>query len=85
MPSKPLLEVTNLVKYCPVKSGVLSKVRSYVRAVDGVSFNLAAWETLGLVGESGCGRSTTGRALLRLIAGEIGEIGVRVIFVDGVS
>ena len=74
MPSKPLLEVKNLVKHFPVKSGVFSQVRAYVRAVDGVSFNLAARETLGLVGESGCGKSTTGRALLRLIEPTSGEI-----------
>jgi oligopeptide transport system ATP-binding protein len=74
MSSPPLLEVNNLVKYFPVRSGVLSKVRAYVRAVDGVSFKLAAQETLGLVGESGCGKSTTGRALLRLIEPTSGEI-----------
>ena len=74
MPSQPLLEANNLVKHFPVKSGVLSKVQAYVRAVDGVSFNLAAQETLGLVGESGCGKSTTGRALLRLIEPTSGEI-----------
>ena len=74
MPPQPLLEVNNLVKHFPVRSGVLSKVRAYVRAVDGVSFKLAAQETLGLVGESGCGKSTTGRALLRLIEPTSGEI-----------
>jgi oligopeptide transport system ATP-binding protein len=74
MPSKSLLEVNHLVKHFPVRSGVLSKVQAYIRAVDGVSFNLAAQETLGLVGESGCGKSTTGRALLRLIEPTSGEI-----------
>lgn len=74
MPSPPLLEVNNLVKHFPVRSGVLSKVQAYVRAVDGVSFNLAAQETLGWVGESGCGKSTTGRVLLRLIEPTSGDI-----------
>ena len=63
--SAKLLEVKNLVKHFPVKAGVFAKVRAHVRAVDGVSFDLAANETLGLVGESGCGKSTLGRTLLR--------------------
>ncbi len=70
----PLLEVSNLVKHFPVRGGVLSKVRAHVRAVDGVSFNLSPQETLGLVGESGCGKSTTGRVLLRLIEPTSGAI-----------
>ncbi|MDA1001167.1 MAG: dipeptide ABC transporter ATP-binding protein [bacterium] len=69
-----LLEVKNLVKYFPVRGGVFSQVRNYVRAVDGVSFDLAPSETLGLVGESGCGKSTAGRAILRLIEPTSGEI-----------
>lgn len=69
-----LLEVKNLVKHFPVRSGVLSKVKAYVRAVDGVSFDLAPQETLGLVGESGCGKSTAGRTILRLIEPTSGEI-----------
>lgn len=69
-----LLEVKNLVKHFPVRSGVLSKVKDYVRAVDGVSFDLAPQETLGLVGESGCGKSTAGRTILRLIEPTSGEI-----------
>ncbi len=69
-----LLEVKDLVKHFPVRGGVLSKVKSYVRAVDGVSFDLAPQETLGLVGESGCGKSTTGRTILRLIEPTSGEI-----------
>ncbi len=61
-----LLEVHDLKKYFPITGGVLSRVVAYVRAVDGVSFNVKRGETFGLVGESGCGKSTTGRAILRL-------------------
>ncbi len=69
-----LLEVRNLVKHFPIKAGVFSRVKAHVRAVDGVSFDLPAKQTLGLVGESGCGKSTTGRALLRLIEPTSGEV-----------
>lgn len=62
-----LLSVENLKKYFPIKGGVFQKTLGYVRAVDGVSFFLNRGESLGLVGESGCGKSTTARALLRLI------------------
>lgn len=62
-----LLEVKDLKKYFPVKKGFISKTVNYVKAVDGVSFTLRKGETLGLVGESGCGKSTTGRTILRLI------------------
>ncbi|MEE9148274.1 MAG: dipeptide ABC transporter ATP-binding protein [Candidatus Tectomicrobia bacterium] len=72
--SAKLLEVKNLVKHFPVKAGVFAKVRAHVRAVDGVSFDLAANETLGLVGESGCGKSTLGRTLLRLIEPTAGAV-----------
>lgn len=63
----PLLEVKGLKKYFPVKSGFLRRVTGYVRAVDGIDFFLRQGETLGLVGESGCGKSTAGRVILRLI------------------
>ena len=62
-----LLEVTDLKKHYPVYRGVFSRVRGWVRAVDGVSFTLDRGETLGLVGESGCGKTTVGKTVLRLI------------------
>jgi len=64
--SEVLLEVENLVKHFPVGGGVLSRQSGVVRAVDGVSFTLRRGETLGLVGESGCGKTTTGRCILQL-------------------
>ena len=67
MATETLLEVTNLKKYFPIKGGVFSKTVGYVYAVDDVSFTVNKGETLGLVGESGCGKSTTGRSILRLI------------------
>ncbi len=63
----PLLEVQGLKKYFPVKQGMLSRTVGQVHAVDGVSFDIATGETLGLVGESGCGKSTVGRTVLRLL------------------
>ncbi len=72
--TEPLLRVKNLVKRFPVKGGLFARDLEHVHAVDGVSFEIQPGETLGLVGESGCGKSTTGRCILRLIAPTSGEL-----------
>jgi len=69
-----LLEVRNLKKYFPIKTGILSRTIGDVRAVDGVTFTLERAETLGLVGESGCGKTTIGRSILRLIEPTSGDV-----------
>ncbi len=70
----PILQVQGLKKYFPVRKGFLQNVAGYVRAVDGVDFAIAAHQTLGLVGESGCGKSTTARLILRLMEADDGSI-----------
>jgi len=73
-PTANLVEVTNLVKYFPVRQGVFQRVGAWVQAVDDVSFSIRRGETLGLVGESGCGKTTVGRAILRLIEPTRGSV-----------
>src|SRR5262249_10486083 len=63
----PLLSVADLHTHFPIRAGLLQRVVGHVRAVDGVSFEIARGETLGLVGESGCGKTTVGRSILKLI------------------
>jgi oligopeptide/dipeptide ABC transporter ATP-binding protein len=70
----PVLEVRDLKKHFPIRKGLLRRAAGYVFAVDGVSFSIAEGETLGLVGESGCGKSTVGRTVLRLIDPTSGSI-----------
>ncbi len=70
----PLLSVENLVKYFPIRKGIFSRVVANVHAVDDVSFDIPEGQTLSLVGESGCGKTTTGRTLLRLIRPTSGKV-----------
>jgi oligopeptide/dipeptide ABC transporter ATP-binding protein len=72
--AEPLLEVRDLTKHFPIRRGLLSRTVGHVRAVDGVSFSLTEGEVLGLVGESGCGKTTTGRCILRLIEPTSGSV-----------
>ena len=87
-PSAPLLSVRNLSKHYTRKGGLFGGAKSVVRAVDGVSFDVFPGETLALVGESGCGKTTTGRAILRLIEPTTGEVtyeGQNVLGLDAAS
>jgi oligopeptide transport system ATP-binding protein len=72
--TKPILQVDNLKKHFPITGGILGKRIGEMKAVDGVSFSVKEGETLGIVGESGCGKSTTGRMLLRLLEPSDGKI-----------
>ena len=81
----PLLSVRGLVKHFPVKKGILQQTVGQVRAVDDVSFDIAPGETLGLVGESGCGKSTVGKTILKLIEPTAGEVRLSGARIDGLS
>ena len=70
----PILQIKNLKTYFPIKKGIFGKAKDFVRAVDDVTFDVYPGETLGLVGESGCGKTTLGRAVLRLIEPTSGEV-----------
>jgi oligopeptide/dipeptide ABC transporter ATP-binding protein len=70
----PVLDVRDLRKHFPIRTGVLSRVSGHVKAVDGVTFDIRSGETFALVGESGCGKSTTGRTILRLTGATGGEV-----------
>jgi len=76
----PILEVEDLKVHFPIRKGVFSRVASWVKAVDGVSFKVWRGQTLGLVGESGCGKTTAGRAILRLLDGTGAKVEGRVVF-----
>ncbi|ASP20236.1 peptide ABC transporter ATP-binding protein [Antarctobacter heliothermus] len=73
-PAQPLIRVTGLQKYFPIRGGILGRTQAKVQAVDGVSFEVKKGETLGIVGESGCGKSTTAKLLIGLVEKDKGEI-----------
>src|SRR6476469_584891 len=75
--ARVLLEISDLKKHYPVRSGILRRAVGTVHAVDGVSFSLGIGETLGLVGESGCGKSTVARSVLRLVEPTSGQIRIQ--------
>jgi peptide/nickel transport system ATP-binding protein/oligopeptide transport system ATP-binding protein len=71
---RPLVEIKNLYKYFPVRGGLLQRIVAWVQAVDNVSFSIKEGETLGMVGESGCGKTTVGRTVLRLLPASSGHV-----------
>jgi peptide/nickel transport system ATP-binding protein len=83
--TRPLLEVSGLKKHFPIHAGFLGRRAGTVYAVDGVSFDIARGETLSLVGESGCGKSTVGRTVLRLLAPTAGEVSLDGTRIDNLS
>jgi len=85
MTAPALLEVEGLKKHFPIRTGLLQRVTGQVHAVDGISFALSTGETLGLVGESGCGKSTTGKAIIKLIDPTAGEVRLGGRRIDGLS
>ena len=82
---KPILSVQNLAKWYPIKKGIFAKAKNFFKAVDEVSFEIYPGETLGLVGESGCGKTTLGRCLLRLIEPTSGDINYQNIALTSLS
>ena len=74
MPVEPLLNVEHLKVHFPIRRGLFSRIAGYVYAVDDVSFSLGKGQTLGLVGESGCGKTTTGLGVLRLVNPTAGRV-----------
>ncbi len=70
----PLITISNAKKWFPIKTGMFSPVKAHVRAVDGVDMEINRGETVGIVGESGCGKTTTGRAIMRLIEATAGQV-----------
>ncbi len=83
--SAPLLQVNDLKKHFPVRGSLFSRKSNWVYAVDGVSFEVERGETLSLVGESGCGKSTVGRAILRLFDITAGQVVLDGQRIDGLS
>lgn len=85
MPQQPILDVQDIVKYFPVTDGLWSKPTAWIKAVDGVTFQVHKGESFGLVGESGCGKTTLGRTILRLIEPTSGSIKLDGVEITGLN